>query len=220
MNLLATSAEYLLISFLALLPIANPFSTAPLFISLTSKLSSKERSVVAKQACIYMASVLLVFLLAGSLVLEFFGISENSLRVAGGLIIGFIGFRMLFPPMTSQQFSKAKATEARENIAFTPLAIPMLSGPGSIATVIGLSAQVAAETAEEGHILSYLFVGLGIISMAGFAWLVLRASSSIVRFLGPSGIDGLTRIMGFFLICIGVEFLASGIEGLIAASAS
>lgn len=219
MDVFATSAEYLVITFLALLPIANPFSAAPLFISLTSNLPSTERSAVAKQTCIYMAAVLLVFLLAGSLVLEFFGISENSLRTAGGLIIGFIGFRMLFPPSQAQQISEAKGAEANENIAFTPLAVPMLSGPGSIAVVIGLSAEVATESLGEGRIASYLFVGVGIISMAFFAWLVLRASASVVRFLGHSGIDGLTRIMGFFLICIGVEFLAAGIEGLIVAAA-
>ncbi len=216
MDNLAASAGYLLITFLALLPIANPFSTAPLFIGLTANLSSDERAAVARQACIYMAGVLLVFLLAGSLLLEFFGIGENSLRTAGGLVIGFIGFRMLFPPTQAQQLSKAQGNERQENIAFTPLAVPMLSGPGSIAVVIGLSAEVATEGLGEGRIASYLFVGLGILLMAAFAWLVLRASGMVVRFLGPSGVDGLTRIMGFFLICIGVEFLAAGIEGLVA----
>ena len=158
-----------------------------------------------------MAVVLLVFLAAGSLVLEFFGIGEDSLRTAGGLVIGFIGFRMLFPPTEAQQLSTAKGSEGQKSIAFTPLAVPLLSGPGSIAVVIGLSLG-------EGRIASYIFVGLGILLMAAFAWMVLRASAMVVRFLGQSGIDGLTRIMGFFLICIGVEFLAAGIEGLIEAA--
>lgn len=218
MDVLATSSSYLLITFLALLPIANPFSTAPLFIGLTAHLSAQERAAVARQACIYMAAVLLVFLAAGSLVLEFFGIGEDSLRTAGGLVIGFIGFRMLFPPTEAQQLSKAKGSEGQKSIAFTPLAVPMLSGPGSIAVVIGLSAEVATETLGQGRIASYLFVGLGILLMGVFAWIVLRASAMVVRFLGQSGIDGLTRIMGFFLICIGVEFLAAGIEGLIEAA--
>jgi multiple antibiotic resistance protein len=218
MDSLTSAAEYFLITFLALLPITNPFSTAPLFISLTSNLSAGARAVVAKQACTYMGAVLLVFLLAGSVVLEFFGISENGLRTAGGLIIGFIGFRMLFPPSTSHQISNVKDVEVEEKIAFTPLAVPMLSGPGSIAVVIGLSAEVKTELLGDGRILSYAFVGLGIILMAIFSWLVLRASGSVVRFLGHSGIDGLNRIMGFFLICIGLEFLANGLYGFVLAT--
>ena len=120
---------------------------------------------------------------------------------------------MLFPPPTSN----AEVVEQRDAddpaIAFTPLAVPMLSGPGSIAVVIGMSAEVAAREIGGDRILGYCSVGLGIILTALICWLVLRASGTVLRFFGTSGIDALTRIMGFFLICIGVEFVAGGISG-------
>jgi len=205
--------EYVVIVVIGLLPIANPFSTAPLFIGLTAGLTESARHKIAARACLNMIGILLVFLVAGSLVLSFFGITINGLRVAGGMIIGFIGFRMLFPPPTS----KAEVVEQRDgdgpDIAFTPLAVPMLSGPGSIAVIIGMSAEVAAREIGSGRIFGYISVGLGVILTALVCWLVLRASGTVLRFLGASGIDALTRIMGFFLICIGVEFVAGGVSG-------
>lgn len=205
--------EYVVVVVLGLLPIANPFSTAPLFIGLTAGLTETARHKIAARACLNMAAILLIFLIAGSLVLAFFGITINGLRMAGGMIIGFIGFRMLFPPPTSN----AEVVEQRDAdgpaIAFTPLAVPMLSGPGSIAVVIGMSAEVAAREIGGDRILGYISVGFGIILTALICWLVLRASGTVMRFFGASGIDALTRIMGFFLICIGVEFVAGGVSG-------
>ena len=205
--------EYVVVVVLGLLPITNPFSTAPLFIGLTAGLTETARHKIAARACLNMVAILLIFLIAGSLVLAFFGITINGLRMAGGMIIGFIGFRMLFPPPTSN----AEVVEQRDadgpDIAFTPLAVPMLSGPGSIAVVIGMSAEVAAREIGGDRILGYISVGLGIILTALVCWLVFRASGTVMRFFGASGLDALTRIMGFFLICIGVEFVAGGVSG-------
>jgi multiple antibiotic resistance protein len=205
--------EYVVVVFIGLLPIANPFSTAPLFIGLTSDRTEAARHKIATRACLNMAAILLVFLIAGSLVLSFFGITINGLRVAGGMIIGFIGFRMLFPPPASNADVVEQHHGDGPDIAFTPLAVPMLSGPGSIAVIIGMSAEVAAREIGSDRIWGYFSVGLGIILTALACWLVLRASGTVLRFFGASGIDALTRIMGFFLICIGVEFVAGGVSG-------
>ncbi|MEJ1995871.1 MAG: MarC family NAAT transporter [Limibacillus sp.] len=204
--------EYAVLAVLALIPIANPFSTAPLFLGLTSKLSDDARDRVALRASIYMASTLLLFLLAGSIVLSFFGITISSLRIAGGLIIAFIGFRMLFPPPSDTPSDESPA-EGGE-IAFTPLAVPMLSGPGSIAVVIGMSAEVAAHEVGDGRLLGYLAVAIAILITALLAFLVLKASTRVVRFMGDSGINAMTRVMGFFLICIGVEFIIGALATL------
>jgi len=120
---------------------------------------------------------------------------------------------MLFPPPTSNAEVVEQHDGDGPDIAFTPLAVPMLSGPGSIAVVIGMSAEVAAREIGGDRILGYFSVGFGIILTALFCWLVLRASGTVLRFFGASGIDALTRIMGFFLICIGVEFVAGGVSG-------
>ena len=95
--------SYMLLVVGALIPIANPFSTAPMFLSLTANFDKAERKRAAKLSCVYMFLLLTTFLVSGVFLLSFFSISLSSLRIAGGLIIGYLGFRMLFPPQTDQQ---------------------------------------------------------------------------------------------------------------------
>ena len=164
-----------------------------------------------------MAMVLLVFLAAGALILGFFNISIPGLRIAGGLIIIITGARMLFPD--TQRSSEAELpTNKKENIAFTPLAMPLMSGPGSISVVLSMSDRVSdAQTLKEMFI-GYCVVALGIVLTVLVCWIVLRSSSKISRLLGDSGIDVLTRMMAFFLVAIGVEFLLGGISEYINAA--
>lgn len=205
---------YVLLVIAGLIPIANPFSTAPIFISMTSGLSRKERRHIASMATLYMFIVLVVFLLLGSAILSFFGISLHALRIAGGLIVAYIGFRMLFEP-DKQENEPAKAThEEVKKLAFTPLAMPMLSGPGSISVIMGAAAQISESPSLSEQIMGYLVVTLGIAITAFICWVVLRASGSVVRFMGSSGIDALTKVMGFLLVSIGVQFVITGIQGL------
>ncbi len=192
----------------ALIPIANPFSTAPIFISLTSECTRKQRSRIAMLSCIYMAVLLLLFLLTGALILQFFGISLQSLRVAGGLIIAYTGFRMLFPVQETLELNSESQSNVM-SLAFTPLALPMLSGPGSISVVISMATEVLKSESATDQFAGYLVVGIGIVLSAFICWLVLIGASSIVRFLGSNGINALTRLMGFMLVCIGCEFVLS-----------
>src|SRR5215470_12134138 len=115
-------------TFAGLLPIVNPFSTAAVFLALTARLSESERRRQLTLACVYATGTLLVFLVAGALIMNFFGISIPALRLAGGLIVARVGFSMLDPPPADADPEAASAT--RRDIAFTPLAMPMLSGPG------------------------------------------------------------------------------------------
>jgi len=205
---------YIAIVVIGLLPIANPFSTAPLFLTVSSNLDNDSRLRLLNLTCIYMFAILIVFLLAGALILSFFGISVSGLRIAGGLIITVLGFRMLFPEAPKEKDNIPIHTyEQARNFAFTPLAMPMLSGPGSIAVIISLAAKISVQENILLRLSGYAVVGLGILVTVIICWLVLRSSTKIIRILGPSGINALTRIMGFILICIGVEFTASGIKG-------
>ncbi len=205
---------YIAIVIIGLLPIANPFSTAPVFLAVTSNLSAESKYKLLKLTCIYMFFILIIFLLAGALILSFFGISVYALRIAGGLIITVLGFRMLFPTSASEKENVAVSNyEEAKGLAFTPLAMPMLSGPGSIAVIIGMAAQISEQESILLRLSGYAVVGLGILITVIICWLVLRSSTKIIKILGPTGIDALTRIMGFILICIGVEFTASGIQG-------
>ena len=188
----------------ALLPIVNPFSTAALLMSLTGGYSPKQRIHNAYMACVYMFFILTFFLVAGALVMTFFGISVPGIRVAGGLIIMVIGFRMLFPSEKELSEQEEKEVREREDIALVPLAMPSLSGPGSIAVVLSVSSDLHGWQ-------GYAEVILGIMVTAAVTYGVLRAAEGLTKFLGVNGLNIFTRIMGFLLICIAVQFLASGI---------
>jgi len=192
----------------ALLPIMNPFSTAPLFIALTVGMDRNRRNRQALLACIYAFGILVVFLLLGSAIIDFFRISIPGLRTAGGLIMSAIGFRMLFP--TPSVVSDPTHAQQELDIAFTPLAMPSLAGPGSISVVLTAAPQIKSIHPDDRGLV-YVGVMAGMVLTLIFCFLVLRAASTMVRILGQSGIDAMTRIFGFLLICIGMQFLLTGI---------
>jgi multiple antibiotic resistance protein len=196
-------------TFGALFPIMNPFSTAPVFLAVTERFTAAHRRQQAKMAAIYTASVLLVALFAGALVLEFFGITLPMLRIGGGLIIARVGFGMVSPEQTSA-VSAAEQDEAQAamDVAFTPIAMPLLSGPGSIAVTIAMA------TVSHGFV-SYSAEAVGIVLVALSSWIVLRYSDRILGFIGTTGMNVMTRMMGFLLVCIGVQFVGTGlVQGL------
>ena len=198
---------YVVSTVAALLPIVNPFSTIGLLISITADLTESERTVQIRRACIYMFAILVAFLVAGSLIMSFFGISIPGLRIAGGSVVSYLGFRMLFPTptLTGQERNEAIA---KADVSFTPLAMPGLSGPGSIAVVVGLSSTLQ----ETAHVvIGHVLVAVGIAITAFISYVVLRAATRLQRMLGTTGIDAVSRIMGFLLICIGVQFVINGV---------
>ena len=199
----------------ALFPIMNPFSTAPLFLSLTARMQPAKRNREALMACIYAFGILVIFLLLGAAIIDFFGISVPGIRVAGGLIVSAIGLRMLFPAPVNGASGTPRLMPAEEEIAFTPLAMPSLAGPGSISVVVTAASQVRAHHAGN-YVQVYLGIVIGMAFTIVIAWLVLRTATSLARVLGPSGIDAMTRIFGFLLVCIGIQFLLTGISDFFA----
>ncbi len=206
--------SYILLVVAALVPIANPFSTAPLFVTLTAGADEKLRKHIALLCCLYMFGLLVLFLLLGTVVLNFFGISLPALRIAGGLIVATIGFRMVFEQKDKEPESPEVSHDSLTKVAFTPLAMPMLSGPGSISVVMSMAAQISLLEPVTSKLIAYAVVTTGIAIASIICWLVLRASGSVVRFLGKNGIDALTKVMGFLLVSIGVEFVVAGLKGL------
>ena len=203
MNLL----QIALVTFLAILPISNPFSTIPLFLSLTKGQSKEWSTQQALKAALYAAGILLVFLWSGAIIIEFFGISIPAIRIAGGMIIMRIGFGMMNPKEDDIISDEAKKeSKKKKDISFTPLAMPSISGPGSISVVISMAA--AAE-----NLPGYLGVSIGIIGLVVVAYLAMRGAPMISKLLGVAGMDALTRIMGFILICVSFQFIFDGIGG-------
>jgi len=197
----------ILTTIVALLPISNPPSSAVLFLSLSREFSEKHQHHQALMAAIYMALILVVFFAAGSFIMSLFGISLPGVRIAGGLIISGVGFGMLKtePP---EQVSKQVKEEAQQmrDISFTPLAMPGLAGPGAISVTLTMATDAKGVTGHSAVIVGILFV-------AAVAWMVLRTAPVVVKFLGATGVNALTRVMGFLLVCVGVQFVVAGVHG-------
>ena len=200
----------------ALLPIVNPLSAVGLVASITANLTDEERTQQIRRACIYMFFILTAFLVAGGLIMSFFGISIPGLRIAGGMIVSYLGFRMLFPETTAP-ISRVEQVEAiqKADISFTPLAMPSLSGPGSIAVVIGIS---TAAQESDNVVFHYVLVAVGIAATAVISYVVLKAATKLDKVLGATGMNAMARIMGFLLICMGIQFVINGVLGVIESS--
>lgn len=205
--LLASAAGLLVASFSSLFSVANPTAAMPLFLSLTGDDSDAERKTTAKWTCIYMFMILLVFLFAGTAILSFFGISLSGIRIAGGIIIMRAAFSMLNPDKSGRKLTVEDVAEARkkDDVTFSPLAMPMLSGPGSIAVVIGFASQAAGIT-------DYIIHSISIALVVLIAYAVLRLSPHIMKFMGTTGMNAMTRMMGFIALAISVQFILSGIS--------
>ncbi len=196
-------------TFAGILPIANPFSTAVVFLAITKRFSRARRQQQAFLACVYMVAVLVVFLIAGALIMQFFGISLPAVQIAGGLIVARIGLGMLSPEAPEDVSEEAKDEALHmTDVAFTPLAMPMLSGPGSIAVTISMAA-------EADRLTDYVAITVGIVLVAIVSWLVLRGARSVVRTLEVTGMNALGRIMGFLLVCVGVQFIVIGVHEIV-----
>ncbi|MCX6145505.1 MAG: MarC family NAAT transporter [Ignavibacteriales bacterium] len=202
------------VALITLVPIINPVSTAFLLLGISAHLTPKERNRQITWACIYMTGILVTFLLLGHFVMIAFGISIPGIRIAGGLVISFLGFRMLFPDEGKITREEKKEALQKSNISFSPLAMPSLSGPGAIAAVITMSSSIDGRHGMD-RVFAYTGIILAILITAILSWLVLRGAGFLRRILGVNGIDNLSRIMGFLLICIGAQFAIDGVRDLV-----
>nr|WP_304952521.1 MarC family NAAT transporter [Xanthomonas sp. XNM01] len=180
-----------------------------------------ERNRQAFRASCYVFAIMLVAFYAGQLVMNTFGISIDGLRIAGGLIVAFIGFRMLFP---QQKLEETPEVEHRSNelrqrrtddIAFIPLAMPSTAGPGTIALII----STAAATQDDPPFAPWIMWTAPVLTFflaSALLLLCLRSAGTIIRVLGHSGVEAFSRLMGFLLVCLGVQFVINGVLDIVA----
>lgn len=195
-------------TFSALFSVVNPLGAMPVFLALTANDSPAWREIQIRKAAIYLACILIAFFLIGSYILDFFGISIEGLRIAGGIIIAKSGLDLL---RSQSNYSKGRAINKKvkeeamlkNDISFSPLAMPMMSGPGSISLLISLGLELTV-------VWDFLLVISAVLTMALTAYLILRVSPRLVSFLGESGISALSRMMGFIVLAIGIQFIANG----------
>ncbi len=197
-------------SFISLLALINPVGAVPFFLSLTSEQSEGERRRTIRIASISVFCVIAVTTVLGQQIISFFGISVGSLEVGGGIIMLLMAVNML-----NAQIGNTRATpeerdeaESKNSIAVVPLAIPLLTGPGSISTVI-----VYAASAHHW----YERIGLVVIGavLAVICFLSLRLAEPIARWVGQTGINIGTRLMGLMLSALAVEFIVDGLKALL-----
>ncbi len=191
----------------SLFSIVNPLLAAPAFVSLTAGNTSPERHYLARRAALNVFGILLLFFISGSLILTFFGISINALRIGGGLMILTSAFGMINKKERLEPEEKREAEE-KDDIAFSPLAMPLMSGPGAIAVIIGL----ASDASSVFHYVA-IFLVIALVSLACF--LTLFVSEAVVNKLGKTLVKAFTRIMGFILLCVGVQYIVNGVEGIV-----
>ena len=211
MSVLQPWLEVYLTGLFTLFAMMNPPAAVPLFLTLTTGLPDRDQAVIARRAAVNSGIVLLACLAAGALILEFFSISLAALRVAGGMIIAFLGFRLLFENEDLHAAGPAAAVRRQRDPSLVPLAIPTLSGPGSMSVVITGFTKIAGATTLAERAGGYVTAVLVIMTVALSAFLILRASRRVLALLGDDGIASLKGIMGFLLVCIGVQFVANGI---------
>jgi len=203
--------ELMVAVFGSLFSVVNPFGAVPVFLAMTPHYTQMERNRTARNTALYFVLILLAFYLGGSWILGFFGISLNAMRIAGGLIILNSGYALLNGKFAESRAINNKVTEealSKDDISFSPMAMPLLSGPGSISLLIGLYAEHTATTDR-------LLIA-GVVLLVGFSvFMILRSSPYLFRLMGEAGIKALSRIMGFLVMAIGIQYVISGIVHLV-----
>lgn len=199
-------ASLLLASFASIISVSNPLSSMPVFTSLTEHNTYDERVHIARRATIYMFGILTLFLFAGTYIISFFGISLPGIRVAGGLIILRAAWAMLTPGDNRRLTDEDKASaKTKDDISFSPLAMPLLAGPGSIAVVIGLASNATS-------FLDLIIILVAIFASALVSYIIFRLGPLSSQYIGPTGMNAITRLMGFIVMAISVQFILSGIK--------
>ena len=207
-----------LLVFAALFPVVNPLGSAPIFLSLTSDCKPQERNRLARGVALNGLWLLLGSMLFGSAILEFFGITVPVVRVAGGLLVTAMGWKLLNegsdPPEREAVHQEGQSREIHDS--FYPLTLPLTVGPGSISVAITIGSHRSA-TETTSHLL--LLVGAafaGIIAICLTIYVCYRFAEPMARFLGKVGINVLVRLSAFILVCIGIQIAWSGISALAA----
>ncbi|MEO0059164.1 MAG: hypothetical protein RLZZ312_811 [Bacteroidota bacterium] len=203
--------EIFIYLFFALFSVLNPIGTVPIFVGLTQFDNKKERSRISLLTAINVCIILLISFFVGEYILSFFGITINALRITGGIIIASSGFSLLNGKFNKNKGINKKVEQeiqVRNDIALTPLAMPMLAGPGSMSLLIAYY--------QEHHSISDMIAcSLAILAVSLIIFLVLRSAHYLSKILGTSGIVAISRIVGFLTIAIGIQYIISSILNII-----
>ena len=201
--------------FSTLLALVNPLEAVSVFLSLTRDDSAKQRRSIAVRSCLYALLLMFFFLIFGNLILRIFGVPLSMVRMAGGLILIRIGFGLFSDPESQLAAASPGATPEQPDIAFVPFAMPIMFGPGGIATIIGMTSLV---THSRTQLSSFLAVASAIVLTMATTFLFLFHAQRILKIVGARGVDAVTRIIGFFVATMGMSLLFDGAVAAVKAS--
>jgi multiple antibiotic resistance protein len=196
--------QFVLITFTSLLFIVDPIAVIPTYLVITRSETREQRARTARRACIAAAVLLTAFALGGQVIFRLFGITLPAFRIAGGLILWLVAMDMLRGQRTTQESTPEIAEgTVKEDVAITPLAVPMLAGPGAISTVMVLAAQASSPVQTAS-------IYAAIVLTAVASWISLVIGERLLMKMGQTGIRVMTRIMGLLLAAIAVQFVITG----------
>lgn len=194
--------------FTSFFTLINPLGVMPVFMTMTADLTPKARNKTAFKAVLVSFLTLLLFAFTGRVLFNFFGISVDSFRIVGGVIFFMVGYDMLQARLGKTKVTENEIKQYVNDISVTPLAIPMICGPGAITNAIVLM-EDAKNTTEEGLLIAMIFVVMLL------TYLILWGASKITNFLGDTGNKVLMRLMGLIVMVIAVEFFFAGLEPIL-----
>ena len=194
-------------TFATLLAIINPFEVLPVYLKMLEGQDAATHRQVAWKACFYALLLALFFLIFGTLILRLFGVPLSMVRIVGGIILMKIGFELFSPSAAGGVIPEGGADQG-SNIAFVPLAMPLMCGPGAIATILGMTSTIKQSSTE---LVSFVAIVLAILATMLVTYVCLAYASKLSDRLGPMGIDAITRIVGFFVSAMGVALIFDGV---------
>lgn len=202
--------QHFIAIFVSLFVITDPFGNIGIFLSITDGDDEAFRRKMAFKGSLYSFLLMFVFFAGGTYIMNFFGITIDGIRIGGGLIVSRIGFGLLNPKEDRAAAHDRSDTPEKMDISFCPLALPLIAGPGALAVVLAASAKI-----ETFAWSPYLSITMAILATSLFTWLCLRFSVKLLHVMGVTGMNAITRIMGFLLICIAIQMIITGTENLL-----
>jgi multiple antibiotic resistance protein len=195
-------------TFTTLLAVTNPLEVLPIFLQLLEGKDQRTQRRTAFRSCLYATLLMLFFMVFGTLVLRVFGVPLSMVRIVGGIILVRIGFALFLPSSPGTTVFGGGSNGKDEDFSFVPLAMPLMFGPGALATVLGMSSMVKNPIS---NLLPITAIVLAIVCSMAVTYLILAYARAILGRIGPKGIDAATRIVGFFVSAMGMGLIFHGL---------
>ena len=196
--------DLFLSTFVTLFSVLNPIGNLPVFLGLTKNDSPEEKNKVALWSAINVFIILIIAFFVGEYVLKFLGLEIDVLRIAGGILICLAGFSLLADKISTSNDS-SETTNTKENVAMTPLAIPLMAGPGTMSLLIAKNNDYS-DYADKGLII------LAVVAICASIYIIFRSGNAISKYLG--GMSTLSKIIGFFVLSIGIQYIVISVRSI------